>query len=75
MACRERPGRRSRGSIPTRKESNGPKHARRERKAPLSLSYQQAPLDDLPHESNVFDAGLAEPLLSSAADPERAWPS
>jgi 2-polyprenyl-3-methyl-5-hydroxy-6-metoxy-1,4-benzoquinol methylase len=39
---------------------------------PLPLSYQQAPLDDLPHESNVFDAGLAEPLLSSAADPERA---
>jgi 2-polyprenyl-3-methyl-5-hydroxy-6-metoxy-1,4-benzoquinol methylase len=38
----------------------------------LPLSYQQAPLDDLPHESNVFDAGLAEPLLSSAADPERA---
>jgi 2-polyprenyl-3-methyl-5-hydroxy-6-metoxy-1,4-benzoquinol methylase len=39
---------------------------------PSPLSYQQAPLDDLPHESNVFDAGLAEPLLSSAADPERA---
>ena len=44
----------------------------RELKTPLPLSYQQAPLDDLPHESNVFDAGLAEPLLSSAADPERA---
>ena len=44
----------------------------RKRKTPLSLSYQQAPLDDLPHESNVFDAGLAEPLLSSAADPGRA---
>jgi len=41
-------------------------------KTSLPLSYQQAPLDDLPHESNVFDAGLAEPLLSSAADPERA---
>lgn len=41
-------------------------------RAPLSLSYQQAALDDLPHESNVFDAGLAEPLLSSAADPPKA---
>jgi 2-polyprenyl-3-methyl-5-hydroxy-6-metoxy-1,4-benzoquinol methylase len=44
----------------------------RELKTPLPLSYQQALLDDLPHESNVFDAGLAEPLLSSAADPARA---
>jgi SAM-dependent methyltransferase len=44
----------------------------RELKNPLPLSYQQALLDDLPHESNVFDAGLAEPLLSSAADPARA---
>jgi 2-polyprenyl-3-methyl-5-hydroxy-6-metoxy-1,4-benzoquinol methylase len=44
----------------------------RERKTPLILSYQHAPLDDLPHESNVFDAALAEPLLSSAADPEKA---
>jgi len=44
----------------------------RELKTPLPLSYQQAPLDDLPHESSVFDAALAEPLLSSAANPERA---
>jgi 2-polyprenyl-3-methyl-5-hydroxy-6-metoxy-1,4-benzoquinol methylase len=44
----------------------------RARKTPLALSYQQAALDDLPHETNVFDAALAEPLLSSAADPERA---
>ena len=44
----------------------------RDLKTPLSLSYQQARLDDLPHESNVFDGGLAEPLLSAAADPERA---
>jgi 2-polyprenyl-3-methyl-5-hydroxy-6-metoxy-1,4-benzoquinol methylase len=41
-------------------------------KTPLSLSYQHAALDDLPHETNVFDAALAEPLLSAAADPERA---
>ena len=44
----------------------------RELKAPLPLSYQHAALDDLPHESNVFDAALAEPLLSSAADAARA---
>lgn len=44
----------------------------REMTTPLPLSYQQSRLDDLPHESNVFDAALAEPLLSSADDPERA---
>jgi 2-polyprenyl-3-methyl-5-hydroxy-6-metoxy-1,4-benzoquinol methylase len=44
----------------------------RELKTPLALSFQQAPLDDLPHESNVFDAALGEPLLSSADNPERA---
>jgi 2-polyprenyl-3-methyl-5-hydroxy-6-metoxy-1,4-benzoquinol methylase len=46
-------------------------HAR-ELTPPLSLSYQHAALDDLPHESNVFDAALAEPLLSSAGDSARA---
>ena len=40
--------------------------------APLALSYQQAPLDDLPHETAVFDAAVAEPVLAAAADPERA---
>lgn len=44
----------------------------RELRTPLPVSYQHAALDDLPHESNVFDAALAEPLLSSAADPARA---
>jgi ubiquinone/menaquinone biosynthesis C-methylase UbiE len=44
----------------------------REMKTPLALSYQHAPLEDLPHESNVFDAAIAEPLLSSADNPERA---
>ena len=47
----------------------------RELKTPLPLSYQQAPLDDLPHESNVFDAALAEPLLSSAPTPNAPSPS
>jgi SAM-dependent methyltransferase len=39
---------------------------------PLQLSYQQAPLDDLPHEDAVFDAAIGEPALASAADPARA---
>ena len=39
---------------------------------PLPLSYQQAPLDDLPHETAVFDAAVAEPVLAAAASPERA---
>jgi SAM-dependent methyltransferase len=39
---------------------------------PLHLTYQQAPLDDLPYESNVFDAAIGEPELAAALDPERA---
>lgn len=39
---------------------------------PLPLQYELATLDDLPHESNVFDAAIGEPLLSAAADPARA---
>lgn len=36
------------------------------------LHYEQAPLDDLPHEDAVFDIAIGEPPLSAAADPERA---
>ena len=39
---------------------------------PLSVQYEHAPLDDLPHESAVFDAAVGEPALSAAADPARA---
>ncbi len=39
---------------------------------PLQLQYEHAPLDDLPHESEVFDAAVGEPILSAAADPARA---
>ncbi len=39
---------------------------------PLHLTYQHAPLDDLPHESDVFDAAIGEPELAAAASPERA---
>jgi len=39
---------------------------------PPPLTYQQASLDDLPHEDEVFDASVGEPVLAAAADPERA---
>ena len=39
---------------------------------PVHLNYQQAPLDDLPHETSVFDCAIGEPVLSSATDPELA---
>ena len=45
---------------------------RAERGEPLPLAFQQAPLDDLPHETAVFDAAVGEPVLAAAADPERA---
>jgi len=35
---------------------------------PLPLSYQHAPLDDLPHEDAVFDVAIGEPAVASAAD-------
>lgn len=37
-----------------------------------SLHYEQAPLDDLPHETEVFDVAIGEPALSAAERPERA---
>ena len=39
---------------------------------PFLLSYQEAPLDDLPHEDAVFDAAIGEPALAAADDPSRA---
>ena len=39
---------------------------------PLPLAFQQAALDDLPHETAVFDAVVAEPVLAAAHDPARA---
>ena len=45
---------------------------RAERGEPLPLAFQQAPLDDLPHETDVFDATVGEPVLAAAGDPERA---
>jgi ubiquinone/menaquinone biosynthesis C-methylase UbiE len=39
---------------------------------PLPLAFQQAALDDLPHETAVFDGVVGEPVLAAAADPARA---
>jgi hypothetical protein len=39
---------------------------------PLPLSYQQAPLDDLPHETSVFDCAIGEPVIAAAQDAEQA---
>jgi SAM-dependent methyltransferase len=36
------------------------------------IQYEQAPLDDLPHETGVFDIAIGDPALSAAASPERA---
>lgn len=44
----------------------------RNRTQPVALTYQQAALDDLPLESEVFDAAVGEPGLASAADAGRA---
>jgi SAM-dependent methyltransferase len=44
----------------------------RARATPLPLAFQQAPLDDLPHETGVFDAAVGEPVLAEARDPARA---
>jgi SAM-dependent methyltransferase len=36
------------------------------------LSYEVAPLDDLPHETAVFDAAVGETAIAAAGDPARA---
>ncbi len=36
------------------------------------VSFEVAPLDDLPHETAVFDAAVAETAIAAAADPQRA---
>jgi len=49
------------------------RHSPEERASPsLTVSYQAAPLDDLPHETAVFDAAVGEPAIAAAADPARA---
>jgi ubiquinone/menaquinone biosynthesis C-methylase UbiE len=42
------------------------------RETGLALSYQHAELDDLPYETNVFDAAIGEPEIAAAGDTEKA---
>ncbi len=42
------------------------------RETGLGLSYQHAALDDLPYESNVFDASIGEPEIAAAVSTEKA---
>lgn len=60
------------GVDPSREQLERAEARARELHEPLPVNYQQAPLDDLPHESAVFDAAVGEPVLSAAADPARA---
>ena len=60
------------GVDPTLERIEAAEARARERLDPLPLSYQQASLDDLPHENEVFDAAIGEPVLASATDPQRA---
>jgi SAM-dependent methyltransferase len=45
---------------------------RRESPAAGIVVFEVAPLDDLPHETAVFDAAIAEPAIAAAGDPARA---
>jgi SAM-dependent methyltransferase len=45
---------------------------RKARRIPSSVSYETAPLDDLPHETSVFDAAIGESAIAAAVDVERA---
>lgn len=41
-------------------------------KVRLPVSFQQSPLDDLPHENGVFDVTIGEPALAAESDPAQA---
>jgi SAM-dependent methyltransferase len=65
------------GAIATGVDADARRIGRAERRArtaasPVSVSFEAGSLEDLPHESNVFDASLGEPLLAATADPARA---
>lgn len=44
----------------------------RPRTSALHVAYQQAPLDELPHETGVFDAAIGEPGVAAVQNPDRA---
>ncbi len=68
----ERTGATVTGVDPVRQSIERAEERRRLMGTGLHLQYELSALDDLPHESNVFDAAIGEPLLSAAADPARA---
>jgi SAM-dependent methyltransferase len=45
---------------------------RRESPSGAAVTFEVAPLDDLPHETAVFDAAIGETAIAAARDPERA---
>lgn len=45
---------------------------RRAKRSTTPVSYEVAPLDDLPHETSVFDAAVGETSIAAAGDAERA---
>jgi SAM-dependent methyltransferase len=65
------------GALATGVDADPERIARAERRSRtaakrLSVSFEAGSLEDLPHEGNVFDASLGEPLLAATPDPERA---
>jgi len=45
---------------------------RRESTSEAGVTFEVAPLDDLPHETAVFDAAVGETAIAAARDPQRA---
>jgi SAM-dependent methyltransferase len=45
---------------------------RRESPTTATVTFEVASLDDLPHETAVFDAAVGEPAIAAAGDPQRA---
>lgn len=45
---------------------------RRENPPPATVVFEVAPFEDLPHETAVFDASIAESSVAAASDPARA---
>jgi ubiquinone/menaquinone biosynthesis C-methylase UbiE len=60
------------GVDPDRETIEAAAERARTRAEPVSLVFEQSALDDLPHETGVFDAAVGEPVLAAAADPARA---
>lgn len=65
------------GAVATGVDAEGRRIARAERRlraagSKVAVSFEASSLEDLPHEHNVFDASLGEPLLAATADPARA---